>query len=159
MAPFPSLPGQDWATTLSRSIGTPTINIPSIVRRQSPATATVTVVINNDNGNHAQTLSGGAIAGIIIGSVIGILLLIWIIRSCFNLGAPPQEREKWYRDQGNTKRHRHRSRSNRRTSSVNMPPPVVIRAERSRSRHHSRSPNVIYTSQDRGRSGRYYEER
>ncbi|KAH6842389.1 hypothetical protein B0I37DRAFT_435791 [Chaetomium sp. MPI-CAGE-AT-0009] len=37
----------------------------------------------------ATTLSGGAIAGIVLGSIAGFLLLLWIIRSCCNLGAPP----------------------------------------------------------------------
>jgi len=58
--------------------------------RQAPA-ATVTVTAGS--GNDATTLSGGAIAGIVIGSIAGFLLLAWILRSCMNIGAPPQERE------------------------------------------------------------------
>ena len=61
--------------------------------RQAP-TATVTVT-SDSNNNGMTTLSSGAIAGIVIGSIAGFLLLLWIIRSCMNIGAPPQERENW----------------------------------------------------------------
>ena len=43
----------------------------------------------DDDPTDAKTLTGGAIAGIVIGSIAGLLLLIWIFRSCSNLGAPP----------------------------------------------------------------------
>lgn len=59
---------------------------------------------NAPNGNPDPTsttgLTGGAIAGIVIGSIAGFLLLVWIIRSCTNLGAPPGEEavpgRPWY---------------------------------------------------------------
>ncbi|KAF5014842.1 hypothetical protein F66182_14036, partial [Fusarium sp. NRRL 66182] len=35
-----------------------------------------------------SSLSGGAIAGIVIGSIAGTLLIIWLIKSCFLPGAP-----------------------------------------------------------------------
>jgi Ni/Co efflux regulator RcnB len=106
-------------------------------------------------------LTAGAIAGIIIGSVVGILLLIWVVRSCFNLGAPPQEREGLYHDV-EPKRHRHHSRHHshsrpRRyshTSEVSMPAPVVV-AETSRSRSGHRQPAYYYASDDR--RGRRYK--
>ncbi|KAK4458234.1 hypothetical protein QBC42DRAFT_315604 [Cladorrhinum samala] len=44
---------------------------------------------DDSRGDETDNLSGGAIAGIVIGSIAGLLLLIWIIRSCTNLGAPP----------------------------------------------------------------------
>ncbi|KAK3343186.1 hypothetical protein B0H65DRAFT_540687 [Neurospora tetraspora] len=72
----------------------PTRTFSPITRRQdAPPAATVTVVqADNDNDpDDAQTLSGGAIAGIVIGSIAGLLLLIWIFRSCSNLGAPPTD--------------------------------------------------------------------
>ncbi len=68
--------------------------------RQGGPIATVTVSSNSgNNGGESQPLSGGAIAGIVIGSIAGFLLLLWIIRSCGNLGAPPQERQRedWVR--------------------------------------------------------------
>ncbi|EED18585.1 conserved hypothetical protein [Talaromyces stipitatus ATCC 10500] len=36
----------------------------------------------------SNNLSGGAIAGIVIGSIAGTLLIIWLIKSCYLPGAP-----------------------------------------------------------------------
>ena len=178
MAPIIRLPGFSCSASIRESLGqvvsalryspTKTLAIePSELRiRQAPPTVTVT----SDPGNGMTTLSGGAIAGIVIGSIVGFLLLLWIIRSCMNLGAPPQERESWvrvlgYRDLDNTliesqyhdvepKRHRSRSthghhhhhhhrRSHPEVVTVQSTP-VVIRDERRRSRNYdvrtSRSP-------------------
>lgn len=58
--------------------------------------ATTTVVQDSDTSSQSAdspNLDGGAIAGIVIGSIIGILLLIWIIRSCGNMG----KSESWGR--------------------------------------------------------------
>ena len=167
MAPFPNIPALEWPKSIIRSLGTPTINIPELVRRQQTTVtvvpATVTVIQNNNGGGGGggSHLSGGAIAGIVIGSVVGVLLLIWIVRSCFNLGAPPQEREKWYRDappahhHRSTSRSHHRSRS-RRPSVVEVPQAVYVQQSRSRSRSQRRpAGQVIYDSNnERGRSGR-----
>ncbi|KAF1735103.1 hypothetical protein CRV24_004022 [Beauveria bassiana] len=67
----------------------PSRTVPLQPRQASTATTTVTVTSNPNNGNGGgSTLDGGAIAGIVIGSIVGFLLLVWIIRSCFNLGGP-----------------------------------------------------------------------
>ncbi|KAK3316840.1 hypothetical protein B0H66DRAFT_592947 [Apodospora peruviana] len=118
------------ATTTIVSPGTTVTNTPA---------ATVTVISGggtNNNGNNgnsddgptsAQTLSGGAIAGIVIGSIAGLLLLIWIFRSCSNLGKPSDQAPKpdggaWYdgvraepypTHPPPRSPHRHRSRSHR----------------------------------------------
>lgn len=164
MAPFPSLSGLEWPKSLARSIGTPTINLPALIRRQQatvtvvPPTVTVIRETGGGGGGGGAGLSGGAIAGIVIGSVIGVLLLIWIVRSCFNLGAPPQEREKWYRDAPPAHHHRSHSRSHhrstsRRGSGVGVPPAIYVQQSSSRSR--SRQPSARYVNPDeRGRSGK-----
>lgn len=159
MAPLSALSGLEWPKSLARAIGTPTMNgnIPSIVRRQQ---ATVTVIRDNGGGGGGSNLSGGAIAGIVIGSVVGVLLIIWIVRSCFNLGAPPQEREKWYRDAPPAHHHRSRSRNHHRSSSrrgsvvVEAPRPIYVQESRSRSRSARRPSGAYYTEEKRGRSGR-----
>ncbi|KAK4139771.1 uncharacterized protein C8A04DRAFT_15554 [Dichotomopilus funicola] len=78
---------------------------PSPILPVHPRQATITVTpspsANSDTSSptDAKTLSGGAIAGIVIGSIAGFLLLLWIIRSCTNLGAPPGEAvpgRPWY---------------------------------------------------------------
>ncbi|CAM1502367.1 Fc.00g043510.m01.CDS01 [Cosmosporella sp. VM-42] len=154
MAPFPPTSGLEWPKSLPRSLGTATIpDIPTVVRRQN-APATVTVISQRGGG---ANLSGGAIAGIVIGSVIGVLLILWIIRSCFNLGAPPQDREKFYRDAPPRRRHSHRSHS-RRGSSISAPPPVFIQESRSRSRSQRPSATYVWTDKPRGRSGRRHHD-
>ncbi|KAK4098450.1 hypothetical protein N658DRAFT_561135 [Parathielavia hyrcaniae] len=126
------------ATTLH-----PTRTLPPLLlhNRQATTTTTVTPTSTNtaviivtdgtvdttdDDPDDASTLSGGAIAGIVLGSIAGFLLLVWIIRSCTNLGAPPGDRavpgRPWYggvrdeypprhRDDGDRGRSTGRSRS------------------------------------------------
>ena len=156
MAPFPSISGLEWPKSIPRSLGTTTLpDTPSVVRRQD-APATVTVISQSNSGG--ANLSGGAIAGIVIGSVLGVLLILWIIRSCFNLGSPPQDREKLYRDVPPRRRHSHRSHS-RRASSISAPPPVFIHESRSRSRSRRPSATYVYTAdKQRGRSGRRHHD-
>ncbi|KAK0644145.1 hypothetical protein B0T16DRAFT_417216 [Cercophora newfieldiana] len=153
----------------------------SLPKRQ---VVTVTAVSDPDNANgngdansdddqatQAQTLTGGAIAGIVIGSIAGLLLLIWIFRSCSNLGAPPGASENpggeaWYdgvRDEyppRHTHGHRTRSRSRhshhshhrhhhhrRSGSEVREVQPVAVMRSAS-----PRAPPVVYD--DRARRGR-----
>ncbi|KAM3505661.1 hypothetical protein MY10362_002813 [Beauveria mimosiformis] len=139
----------------------PSRTVPLLPRQASTATTTVTVTSNpssNNNNSGGSTLDGGAIAGIVIGSIVGFLLLVWIIRSCFNLGGPTPtpEVEPWYGRHSEPKhyhRHHHhrRPRSRRprsRSSSITLPPPpVVVRQERARSggRRTSRSRSVYDT--------------
>ncbi|KAK0707809.1 hypothetical protein B0H67DRAFT_322820 [Lasiosphaeris hirsuta] len=148
MAPthFPRdlLPSLD--TLLHRAIPpTKSLLSPALIQRQTAPGATVTVIATDPNNNNnsassddldqARTLSGGAIAGIVIGSIAGLLLLFWIIRSCTNLGAPPGAAPNpggraWYdgvRDEY-PPHHRHSSRSRSRHSR---------RSHRAHSRHHS----------------------
>ncbi|KAL4945895.1 hypothetical protein BDV06DRAFT_183558, partial [Aspergillus oleicola] len=42
---------------------------------------------NDDGCNCPSTISGGAIAGIVIGSIAGTLLLIWLWRTCMTTTA------------------------------------------------------------------------
>ncbi|KAI3324880.1 hypothetical protein HD806DRAFT_493876 [Xylariaceae sp. AK1471] len=99
----------------------PTRTLPQAITKVLAGRQATTTVVT-DSGNKGTTaLSGGAIAGIVIGSIAGVLLVLWIIRSCSNLGRPgiwgstfepEREREKparssaYYADP-----HRHRSRS------------------------------------------------
>ena len=124
----------------------PTATIAELATLVSRQQATVTVV-QESSSSGSDNLSGGAIAGIVLGSILGTLLLLWIIRSCFNLGAPPdKERESWYRDVESKPHHHHHHSSSRhrRSSSVSAPPPVIIRD--------STVPRQVYTdTHGRGR--------
>ncbi|KAB5585623.1 hypothetical protein GE09DRAFT_32331 [Coniochaeta sp. 2T2.1] len=158
---------------------TKTLVTDAIFRRQTTtgpvATVTVTQTASTGGGgnsadgqqqNNTQTLSGGAIAGIVIGSIVGLLLLIWIFRSCSNMGAPPVKGENpsgaaWYdgvRDEpyprrSHSRHSRHRSHSRRPSSHevreyttavpvVSQPQPTYVyeqdvrRSRRGRSRDH-----------------------
>lgn len=99
------------------------------------------------SGNY---LSSGAIAGIVLGTIAGTLLVLWIIRSCFNPGAPPRvERDPMYhepamRTHHHSRRHSgHSGHSRRRSYSVDSsaPPPVVIREH---SRRRSQQPTHVF---------------
>lgn len=50
--------------------------------------ATTTIVTGTVVATETTVLSGGAIAGIVIGSIVGFLLICWIIRACMNWGRP-----------------------------------------------------------------------
>ncbi|KAF4447493.1 hypothetical protein F53441_8977 [Fusarium austroafricanum] len=152
MAPLSS-PDLGLGEILARALSSPTLSqAPTLVARQN--TETVTVTSSGGNGGGTE-LSGGAIAGIVIGSIAGFLLLLWVIRSCLNLGAPPQDREKWYHYKEEPRHHHHHSRSRSRRShrsSLSAPPPIVVRDSTSRSHRRGRSPG--YYGSDRGT--RYY---
>lgn len=92
----------------------PTGTIPSSITRFLQARQS-TPTGRSDQSTSGSNLSGGAIAGIVIGSIVGFLLLWWIIKSLGNLGAPPQEKRDpaWYDDVSAMGR---RSRHGRRTS-------------------------------------------
>ncbi|KAK1753928.1 hypothetical protein QBC47DRAFT_403322 [Echria macrotheca] len=156
---------------IERSLEEPTRTLlsgPSLVHRQdtnggtvtvlAPGPATTTAPAQDPDPTGAKTLSGGAIAGIVIGSIAGFLLLVWIFRSCSNLGAPPGSEnangKAWYdgvRDErparhvepveygrrsrsrsGHRHHHHHsRSRSVRRSGEMREVVPVTIARERS----------------------------
>ncbi|CAJ2500156.1 Uu.00g030090.m01.CDS01 [Anthostomella pinea] len=152
---------------------TPTRTIPQALSRIISArqAATTTVVSNDGNGGDgASTLTGGAIAGIVIGSIAGFLLLLWLIRSCLNLkqpgiwgstfGAdrdekvPPPRNQAYYAQSTHGNRHRsrshgghgHRSRSRhsprRTTEVVSVTRPVYVE-QRGRS---PRAPQNVYVA-------------
>ncbi|KAL4791358.1 hypothetical protein BDV19DRAFT_370688 [Aspergillus venezuelensis] len=74
----------------------------------------------NDSGcDCPSTISGGAIAGIVIGSIAGTLLLIWLWRTCMTTsaiheaektGAPLYTRSDGYSANEATTHHRRRRR-------------------------------------------------
>ncbi|KAL2141544.1 hypothetical protein VTI28DRAFT_2244 [Corynascus sepedonium] len=102
----------------------PTPTLPQAVSRLLPRQdqePTTTVVVDpgdsssGDSGSSGSSLDGGAIAGIVIGTVVGILLLWWIIRACTQPRTPDASRQGWYDDTA-------------------PPPPVPRSGSRSRSR-------------------------
>ncbi|KAK0658699.1 hypothetical protein QBC41DRAFT_331888 [Cercophora samala] len=113
-------------TTHLPTLTTKTLSLLSPRQDNNPPTVTV-ITGTNDNPppvtadpDEATTLTGGAIAGIVIGSIAGLLLLIWIIRSCTNLGAPPNKPaapgKPWYGSVRDEYPPRHASRSRSRHS-------------------------------------------
>ncbi|KAK1772750.1 hypothetical protein QBC33DRAFT_28792 [Phialemonium atrogriseum] len=181
MAPFPqdpSLPGYISLSTeklqsLAQDLNLqPTQTLKQVAaalqRRQSAPATTVTVVSDSGGGGgKGSSLSGGAIAGIVIGSIAGFLLLWWIVYSCTNMGAPPRgepaaQQAAWYdgvRDEYPPRspgRRSSRSRSHRRRSTeVRHSRPVAVVAGGS-----PRAPTYVYERDGRdARSGRSREHR
>ncbi|KAF6829182.1 hypothetical protein CPLU01_08072 [Colletotrichum plurivorum] len=144
------------ATTLT----TPTKVLP----RQVVVTVTPTPESTAESASNAN-LSGGAIAGIVIGSVAGFLILLWILKSCGLWGKPnqwgdedpPHHHHHDYRGRSpgsrHHRRHQHRyhhetSRSRRRPSyeveEVRYAQPVVY--EKRRPSASPRPPAAVYRS-------------
>ncbi|OTB00710.1 hypothetical protein M426DRAFT_324070 [Hypoxylon sp. CI-4A] len=155
----------------------PTRTLPDAITKVLGARQATTTVVQEDNGNSSHTLSGGAIAGIVIGSIAGFLILLWIIRSCINYrnpGAwgdsfepnnekPPSTRHhSTTRYPRETHGHRHRShshhshRSPRRTSVVSVTRPVYVEPSRSRGRSPRAPPAAYYSDGRRSSDTRRY---
>ncbi|KAL7620611.1 hypothetical protein AAE478_009606 [Parahypoxylon ruwenzoriense] len=131
MAPLRSMPAPSPTRTLPRAISG------VIAARQQAPTA----VVAQENGEATQTLSGGAIAGIVIGSIAGFLLLLWVIRSCGNLGHPGIWGATFEPDNEKPPS----SRGPHRTSVVSVTRPVYVE-QRGRS---PRAPPPVYYSDSR----------
>ncbi|GAP85419.1 hypothetical protein SAMD00023353_1000910 [Rosellinia necatrix] len=131
---------------------------------------TTTVVASDGDGGGGgggTVLSGGAIAGIVVGSIAGFLLLLWVVRSCVNIGRPggwgdtfepdhekPPSSPRWSPYRGADTRHHHhhhharspRRHHHHRHHQVDVVQPVaaatvVARGSRSRS---PRAPPAAY---------------
>ncbi|KAI0178512.1 hypothetical protein GGR52DRAFT_259571 [Hypoxylon sp. FL1284] len=142
----------------------PTRTLPdTITKVLSARQQGTTTVVSQDNGGSTNNLSGGAIAGIVIGSIAGFLLIMWIIRSCINLNnsrgwgnnfEPDNEKPPTHHHYGHSTRypretHGHRSRSRHsrcspRRTSVSVTRPVYVE-QPSRGRS-PRAPPAAYYS-------------
>ncbi|KAI1761163.1 hypothetical protein GGR53DRAFT_41788 [Hypoxylon sp. FL1150] len=178
MAPFLSAPASDGnfiSHFLARELEhlKPTRTLPDAITKVLTARQEgTTTVIAQNSGGATNTLSGGAIAGIVIGSIAGFLLILWIIRSCSNWGnsnnwgnnfEPDHEKPPTHHHYGHSTRypretHGHRSRSRhshhspRRTSVVSVTRPVYVeQPPRSRGRS-PRAPPAAYYSDGLRRS-------
>ncbi|KAK1990855.1 hypothetical protein LX36DRAFT_663834 [Colletotrichum falcatum] len=80
-----------------------------ILARQVVTTVTATPETTEDSASDSN-LSGGAIAGIVLGSIAGFLLLLWIVRSCGMWSRPAEWSDK---DVIDDRRYRGRSPGSR----------------------------------------------
>lgn len=113
---------------------------------------------NSGSSCDGTCLGGGEIAGIVLGTIAGTLLLLWIIQSCTGglVKTPPAAGTGNWQEDIEPKRHHHhdrhrhsRSRHSRRGSSGLTEPQPVIITDRSRSR--PRQPTYVYAEAPRGR--------
>ncbi|KAK4204494.1 hypothetical protein QBC40DRAFT_91061 [Triangularia verruculosa] len=145
---------------------------PTLTNPLQPRQTTVVVDGNGGGGGGNGGLDTGAIVGIVIGTIAGILLLWWIIRSCTQprTRRPDPDRQGWYDDTAPRRsrsrsthshkhcRHhgRHHSRSHSRRRSTSRP---AILQEKPIAGYIVQAPQqaYIYPSRSRSRSqGRYY---
>ncbi|OHF04471.1 hypothetical protein CORC01_00323 [Colletotrichum orchidophilum] len=120
----------------------PTRTLPSSIRgifaRQVVTTITSTPETTAESASESD-LSGGAIAGIVIGSIAGFFLLLWIVKSCGMWSRPNDWSEKNEYDE-RSRRYRGRSPSSRYRRRTQH----RYHQEISRSRHsHSRHPSYV----------------
>ncbi|PGH27920.1 hypothetical protein AJ80_00470 [Polytolypa hystricis UAMH7299] len=123
------------SSPLTQSHGT---NPPTTSGITAPNLHTRQQVTNNDSAACPDTLSGGAIAGIVIGSVLGSLLLLWLIRCAIDINSGGYESHY-------ERPRRHTSSS----SSYYREKPVTVTRTKSSSRRHHRDverPGKVYVS-------------
>ncbi|KAI0452311.1 hypothetical protein F5B21DRAFT_483655 [Xylaria acuta] len=143
----------------------PTVALASEVTRTIPQAITkvltsrqaTTTVVSDDSSSSSSSpsLSGGAIAGIVVGTIAGVLLLLWIIRSCGIMGTPRIWGTTYEPDHEKPPPH---------MSTYHANTPYARRSHsrhsrRSHHHHHSRSPRRVEVVQPvayetRGRSPR-----
>ncbi|KAK3376561.1 hypothetical protein B0T24DRAFT_618977 [Lasiosphaeria ovina] len=145
------------------------------VRQAAGATVTVTAQTNSDSsGSSSSSLSGGEIAGIVIGTIAGLLLIWWVVRTLSGnkeKPSPPPDRNRqgWYDDEPTVRRSRSRGHSHsqqrhhhhhhRRGSGVVFEEKDVAYAPRRPSATYvnpERRPRSTGRSRSRSDSGRYY---
>ncbi|KAI0108874.1 hypothetical protein GGR51DRAFT_513408 [Nemania sp. FL0031] len=143
-----------------------TRTLPEAITKVLPARQATTTVVTDGSTSGGSVLSGGAIAGIVIGSIAGFLLLWWIVRSCGIMRRPstwgdayeparekpssyhhPETSRRRNSHSGHHHHHHHHSRSPRRVD-VEVVQPVGY-GSRGRS---PRAPPAAYYSDGRRRS-------
>lgn len=147
MPPFTSFPGQDGLSETVKRLANPvpdsTINEPTLVIRQDSPPATVTVHANSGGGD--INLTGGELAGVIIGCIAGTLLILWLIKSCTPGGffAGPPARDHYHHEKPAHRRRSRHSHSRHRSPSLSAPAPVIVR-DYSRSPGRGRRDSRVY---------------
>ncbi|WQF78451.1 hypothetical protein CDEST_03465 [Colletotrichum destructivum] len=114
MAPVIPISGAGSGLAPTRTLTQP---LRALLARQVVTTVTATPETTEESASNE--LSGGAIAGIVIGSIAGFLLLLWIVKSCGMWSRPSDWSEKDHpyddrRRRGRSPGARHRRRHQRR---------------------------------------------
>ncbi|KAK4204518.1 hypothetical protein QBC40DRAFT_91263 [Triangularia verruculosa] len=116
----------------------------------APTSTSETVVVASDNsGSGGSSLNGGEIAGIVIGTLVAVILIIWLIKRL----SQREKRPSYYHEESvrSGSRHRHGHHHHHHHHGRGR-----SRSSRSRSRsievREVRSPARVYTTRSRSRS-------
>lgn len=95
-ASLPVAPPLDASAVAAAARDLPTRSLPSVVSRLLSGRQTTSTIIPAGYGSLYNSPDPGTVVGIVLGSVGGFLLVLWLIYTIVNFGQPPEIAESSY---------------------------------------------------------------